>query len=98
MVNIMNMPNLAWLPYRIKSLFGQSSSDLMPPSHCRFWTKNAVNKFMNNKYYQMVVWGGVSTFPSRIFGKFSRIRLKSLNMFSREIVGICKIINKEGIE
>jgi SAM-dependent methyltransferase len=59
---IFTMPNLSWLPYRIKSLLGKSSSDLMPPSHCRFWISSAVNEFLNNQYYQMVVLGGGGCF------------------------------------
>jgi 2-polyprenyl-3-methyl-5-hydroxy-6-metoxy-1,4-benzoquinol methylase len=92
---VYSMPNLSWLPFRIKSMFGHSSSDMMPPSHCRFWTKSAVNKFLNNQYYQIVSWGGVIVLPKKYFGKFSRIRIKRVNIFSHDIVGVCKIINKE---
>lgn len=93
-VFVFTMPNLSWMPYRLKSLFGKSSSDLMSPSHSRFWTKYAVNHFMNNEYYKVISLGGVAVLPHKFFGKWSRIRLKTVNAFSREIVGITQIINK----
>lgn len=86
--------NMAWLPYRFLNCLGYSSSDLMPPSHCRFWTKKAVNHFINNEFYRMKVWGGVVVLPRKIFGKYSRLRTSFVNLFSREIVGIAEIINK----
>jgi len=83
---IYTAPNLGWYLFRMKNLLGKSSSDIMPPSHCRFWTKHGINYFLNNEYFENLFLGGVAPFPS-LTGK-KEMRLNNLNLLCRDLVGV----------
>lgn len=85
---IFTVPNMTWWLFRVKNVLGYSSGDLMPPSHCRFWSPKSVKSFFNNKYFGIRFLGGVAPYP-RIRG-IGRLRMSNVNMLCRDIVCLCE--------
>ncbi|HHJ19388.1 MAG TPA: class I SAM-dependent methyltransferase [Gammaproteobacteria bacterium] len=85
---IFTVPNMTWWLFRAKNMLGYSSGDLMPPSHCRFWSPRSVNNFFNNEYYNIKFLGGVVPYPN-VRG-IRRLRVSRVNMLCRDIVCICE--------
>lgn len=85
---VFSAPHLAWLPFRLAALLGKSSSDLMPPSHSRFWTKNGLHRFVKRPWFQMEFLGGIAPFP--LPAAKVEFRLRSCNMLCRDLVGIAR--------
>jgi len=82
--------NMGWWYYRLGNLAGRSASDLMPPSHCRFWTRHAVKRFLDGDLFRIRFLGGVAPIPW--FGGIRRLRMHSLNLVARDLVGACERI------
>ena len=87
---VFTAPNMAWWLFRLKGLFGYSSSDLMPPSHCRFWTGRTVRSLLDNEYFELTFLGGVAPVPG-LWG-IKWMRMNRLNLLSRDLVGLCRRI------
>ncbi len=87
---IFTAPHMAWWYYRLGSLAGRSASDLMPPSHCRFWTRYAVRRFLGGELFKIRFLGGVAPIPW--FRGVRWVRMRRVNLSARDLVGVCERI------